>query len=389
MNSASVSEARKLGNPTMLQFQFRLTDEEFATSLRLNRAFVPMRWKLYVLVIASMLPSLVTFYLLDAGWSLAWFVIMIGVLGVYAISAYFKKSGSLDNYDQELTLTEACLSSKFSHSQSNLKWGLFDDIEETSHAIRLMRLQRCTYFPNRIFGGQLAECRALISRGRQASLAEVATVDLYRQVYGAESPFPVYEFQYVDEDIELATKSNFQVARDVKIETGKARPLSVWWSVVFISCLVGLLAWLTFDWERQSPLYFAALLGAWLLPLALMLTYIKLVQLRSRRRAQVPQDICKLRLTQSGWAIGNEDGVVLFDWRDVLDIYDSLHFYGFKTINQLLHLIPKRIFPDELANTRFLSQALELHRQAKRQQEVVVATAVETGNPYQAPLPRD
>lgn len=373
----------------MLQFQFRLTEKEFATGLRLNRAFVPMRWRLYLLVIASMIPSLATFYLLDAGWSLAWFVIMIGVLGVYAISAYLKKSGRIESYDQELTLTETYLSNTFSHSQSNLKWGLFDDVEETSDSIRLLRLQRCTYFPNRIFGDQLTEARAMITRGKQLPLAEVPTVDLYRQIYEVESPFPIYEFQYRDDDIELATKSHFQIARDVEIETNKAKPLSAWWTVVFIGSLVGLLAWLTFDWEHQSPLYLAAILGAWLLPLALMLTYIKLVRLRSRRRAPVPKDTCKLRLTQSGWASGSEDGVVLFDWRDVLDVYESSDFYGFKTINQMLHLIPKRIFPDDVSKTRFLSQSLELHRQAKRQQEVVVATPVETGNPYQAPLPRD
>ncbi len=105
-----------------------------------------------------------------------------------------------------------------------------------------------------------------------------------------------------------------------------------------IGCMIGLLVWLTFDWQQQSPTYFAALLAAWLLPLGLMWMYVKLVSIRSRQRALVPQDVCKLRLTQSGWAIGNEDGVVLFDWRDVLGIYDSLDFLGFKTINQLLQL---------------------------------------------------
>ncbi len=180
----------------MLQFPFRLTDAEFATSLRLNRAFIPMRWKLYLLVIASMLPSLATFYLLEAGWSLAWFVIMIGVLCVYAISAFVKKSGGVQNCDQRLTLSESHISIEFSHSQSELKWGLFDEIEETADSLRFLRLQRYSYFPKRVFGDHLDECRTLISKGRQTPLSSAPTVNLYRQIYETDSCFPTYEFYY-------------------------------------------------------------------------------------------------------------------------------------------------------------------------------------------------
>ena len=205
----------------MLKFKFRLTEEEFATGLRLNRAYVPMRWKLYFLVICSMLPSLGTFYLLDAGWSLTWFVVMIGVLCIYAVSAYFKQTGSINSYDQELEICESYFSNKFSHSQSNLKWGLFDEIAATGDSIRLIRLQRCSYFPNRIFGDQLNECRVLMSKGKQVPLDEVATVDLFKQIYETENRFPVHEFRYVADDMDRITKSHFQVAREVKKEPEK------------------------------------------------------------------------------------------------------------------------------------------------------------------------
>ncbi len=138
--------------------------------------------------------------------------------------------------------------------------------------------------------------------------------------------------------------------------------------------------------QGVRPLEAIALIFVWVLPVLLLWIYAKVTRWRNVRCAgEIPKEQCESRLTTAGWAVGNPDAVTLFHWHDIQAIFDSDYFFGFKTINQLLHILPKRIFTEPGEAEKFLSQAVDLKQRAERDSEVPVATVVESGNPYQSP----
>lgn len=372
-----------------LQFKFRLTDREFARSLRLNRAWVVPRWKIYLFVVVCVTPSLLIFYFLEAGISLIWCGVMIGVMALYAILAYIRKTGQPETYDQEVIFSDSNFCNKFSHSTTQIKWGLVEDFEETSDSFRILRLARYWLIPKRILGDQVDACREFFASVKNQPLSDVP-LNIYDEIFLAKTPFMIYRFHYQMDDVQRAVKSKFQLAQIERIST--PAPTTNLGGRMFIAIVIAVLVYVALFLGEPGrpprlPKDIFILIAAWILPFLLLLAFVKLLPRRRRQReGEIPTDICELRLTTTGWAVGNRDGVVLFDWQDVSGIYSSPDFYGFKTVNQLINVIPRRIFSDQVEANRFLAQALDLQTRSKTRSEIPMAIAVESGNPYQSPM---
>ena len=109
--------------------------------------------------------------------------------------------------------------------------------------------------------------------------------------------------------------------------------------------------------------------------------------IRSKQKqntARVPTEPIVMQLMPNGWAIGNPKSCQFFDWRDVQAFYQNKFCFGFHTFNDLVQIIPKRVFAGQEESERFLDQAISLRREYLRG-FAETAVAVETGNPYQAP----
>lgn len=369
-----------------MQFDFKLTPSENRQSLQLNQTGYLSRWRGFVIVAISLLPSLVVFWFLDASISLLAFGVMLVAMLAYAAHAAVMKVGMPEAYDQSLTLSENELRIKYSHSDVEIKWANVDAIEETQTQFRFKRLARYWLLPKRVLGDQVDACRALFERVRDQPLDDSA-VDLYSELFESESPFPIYRFRYDADDLKLAIKNPFVSVDDPNQQvSGRIKfPFFVW------MFLLGLLAiYLTSELlpgSLQRADYFGVQAAAWVLPGVLLWSYSKLASLwrKNPKQNQVPDQVNELRLTENGWAIGDRHGVAINDWRDVSGIFHNEDFFGFRMITQLLNIVPKRAFGDLAEANRFLAQAIDLRRRAGNRDDIPTAALVETGNPYQSP----
>ncbi len=376
-------------SPNTMQFQFRYTAGEFRDSLRINGGAVPQRWKALLLNVLCVLPSLLIFWWLNAGLSLVWFGVMTLMMLASALHALVYRTGFPEGYDQVVRLSDDDFHHSFSHSVCQVQWGLIDEIRETNDAFQLRRLARTWLIPKRVLGTQVDECREFFQRVKNQPPPTTA-VDLYQQIFENKSPFPTYRFKYRADDLDLARKSKFELIPSGATSTPttkKTRPVVGW---LLMGLAVGLLIYLGLDiveTRRRKAEFLLPVVAGWVLPLFLVLIYSRVALLFRRRSSDsmVPPDECQLRLTAKGWSIGDRRGVLLSDWRDVGGIFHSPDFFGFKTINQQLNLIPRRIFGDPAIANRFLAQAMDLHWRSKNDDNVPLATVVESGNPYQTP----
>ena len=376
--------------PLPYRFQYRLTDREFQNSLRLNGGTVSQRWKAFVLVVLFVLPSMLLFWWLNAGLSLIWFGAMIVMMLVSAAHSFVYRKGLPAGYNQLVEFSADDFRHTYSHSMYQCQWGMVEEIKETSDSFQLKRLARIWLIPKRVLGTQIDEFREFFSRAVKQSLSQ-NSVNLYQQVFENKSQFPIYRFKFRADDLDLALGSKFEPVPSSPAMTKSTNRTGQVWGWLLLATVIGLVIYLGMNIvepPRRNAKYLLPVIVGWILPFLLVLIYSKTAY-RFRRRSStnlVPTDECELRLTATGWAIGDRHGVLLSDWRDVGGIFHSPDFFGFKTINQQLNLIPRRIFSDPVEANRFLAQAMDLQWRSKNDDNVPVATVVESGNPYQTPF---
>ena len=372
-----------------MQFQFRYTDNEFRDSLRVNGGAVPQHWKAFLLIVLCVLPSLLIFWWLNAGLSLVWFGVMTLTMLASALHALVNRTGFPAGYDQVVRLSDDDFQHSFSHSVCQVQWGLIDEIRETNEAFQLSRLARTWLIPKRVLGSQVDECREFFRRVKNQP-PPIRAVDLYQQIFDNKSPFPVYRFKYRSDDLDLARKSRFELIRSGSTSASSTKNTRRVLGWLLFALAIGLLIYLNldiFERPRHQAENLWPVVAGWVLPFFMVLIYSRVALLLRRRSSdsKVPPDECELRLTATGWSIGDRQGVLLSDWRDVGGIFHSPDFFGFKTINQQLNLIPRRIFADQAIANRFLAEAMDLHWRSKNDDNVPLAAVVESGNPYQTP----
>lgn len=388
-----------------MRITFRFTDSEYRQFRRLNRTDTTPHWKRYLLALLCLLPS---FFLILGTKSLiailAAATILISVL-VIAIAAAVGDKTVVDKHDHVMTFDQLTALESHSYSRCESHWDYYDSFEQNESFYLLRRLDRFTAIPKRVIqDSQLDEfttyCKQIGNEAGPGSEIKSA-VPLFNEFFTTSNQFEIFQFAYqaddltaaMSEQLQLVDLSNNRVSSDsTNGKNSKPMPrqavLGTFWLVVFGVVLLFVISGLgQIPPSQQWTLWqFACVVLAIILPFKLMKWLNLWFRARQKKRApvRVPNQPISMRLMPSGWAIGNPQGCQFFDWRDVEAFYQNRFCLGFHTSNDLVQVIPRRIFSTQDASQQFLDRAVSLRREHLRS-FAPTAVAVETGNPYQAP----
>ena len=382
-----------------MQVKFRYTNKEFIRSRRFNQMAGTPKWKILTIVPLTLVPSILLSLLSDDG-SLLFAVFLVGLI-LFATIAWvlFRQPKMVDQHDHALTLSPDTLRDEYSHSIFEINWKRFDGFIEEDHEFLFRRLDRFIIFPKRIFTDQQCEeVRKLASTVEQEPSNE-NPVGLYAKHCvnpnaTGESPHllnhqqRVFEFLYQREDFLLAMQSPLRVIdhfgppqKNNSVRSKLAPFVSLF---IFI-----LLTWTGFVLATQTSLtrFWSFLQVIFVCALPMVLLFVGMWRIRksnAQRVPQTPDELSKFALTKTGFATGTSQSVTFTDWRDVESFHENDSCWGFKMPNELIQIVPKRIFADEIDSKKFIDLAMMLHRE-HRQTFAVTVVGVETGNPFQAP----
>ncbi len=385
-----------------MRITFRYTNDEYQQYRQLNRTVATPRWKSYLLALLCLIPS---FCLILATNSLiailAASTILISVLGIAIVAAIGDKP-IVDKHNHLLTLDESTAHENQSHSQWQTRWDYYDSFDETDSLYLLGRLDRFTAIPKRALEADQLEqfisyCNQVGTEDNSAT--DASPVNLFSELFTDESQSKVYQFAYSADDLSAAMSDNLKIVDTSgslrSDETGqpkshkRQRLLGTFWLLVLFSILF----YIVFSAPGQMPqseqwtwLQIFCLFLAILLPFRLMKWLNHWFASKQKRNAvRIPTDPISMQLMSNGWAIGNQKSCQFFDWRDVEAFYQNKFCFGFHTFNDLVQIIPRRIFSQQDESEQFINQAISLRREHLRSY-ADTAVGVETGNPYQAPI---
>ena len=389
-----------------MQVNFRYSKKEFLHSRRFNRMAGPAKWKISAMIGLSLVPSILLSMLSDDN-TLLLAVALIGMVLFAAIAwVFYRQPKMFDQHDHTLTLSSETLRDEYSHSILEICWKRFDEFIEEKKAFLFRRQDRFVIFPKRIFTPeQCEEVRKFASAVEQDTSNE-EPVDLFAKHFAnsnsanetpSETRLPethlpdtqrrIYEFTYQQDDFLLALQTTLHVINQLvpkQSESARSR------LGPFVSLFIFIfLVWSGFALVSQTSFEqfwtLFRLVFVCVLPLVLLMIGFWIIRKSNVKRIpQTPNELSRLVLTKTGFAVGSPQSVTFTDWRDVETFHENIACFGFKMPNELIQIVPKRIFADEVESKKFIDLAMILHREY-RQTFVVTATAVETGNPFQAP----
>ncbi len=191
-----------------------------------------MQWKTFALVILCLLPSVAIAALLSAKLTLLWFLLTTIVMAIYAVMAFARQTGQVENYDQVVELTEQLLDNRFSQSQSQIHWHVIDEVEETNDAFLIRRLERYSLIPKRIVGDQIQACRDLFARVTTRPPEQTESLPLYRELFSPEGPFPIKRFFYEQDDLKNALQTTFRLSGGTRADCQTPEKTGLGWRAV-------------------------------------------------------------------------------------------------------------------------------------------------------------
>lgn len=384
-----------------MRITFRFDNNEYKQYRELNRTVATPRWKIYSLAFLCLVPS----FCLILGTSspiaiLAAGTILISVLGLAIIAAIGDKPLA-DKHDHLLTINQSSFSESQSHSQTDTRWDYYDVFEESDSFYLLGRLDRFTAIPKRSV--EDIQVDQLVSYCQQVTPNDTVDpqqqpVALYDKLFPSENQFDVFHFTYQPDDLASALSEGMKVVdfsgkQDSDNQSGsksfkRQKMLGTFWLLAFCAILIYIITSAPSQTplaERWTASQIVFLVLAIVSPFLLMKWLNRWIRSKQKQNtAHVPTDPLSMQLMPEGWAIGSPKSCQFFDWRDVKAFYQNNFCFGFHTFNDLVQIIPKRIFADQEESERFLDQAISLRREHLRR-FAEVAVAVETGNPYQTP----
>ena len=373
-----------------MQVTYRYTDREYVHSRRVNRLLGIPKWKSLGLALICLLPSVVLILFTFSFIAIIAFAAVAAYLIVMISLALIKQPQLSDKHDHVLTLTPETLHEACSNSEYELRWQYFDEFSETESEFQLRRLDRHILLPKRIFTpAESEQLRSLAKKVDEVTPDEVPPIPMFARLFSQGDQNRVYRFSYQPNDLIQAASDRLVLVDADSISKPRKKLASnrlvASWLAIFVLVSVFLLRTPGDSNSQWTSLQILFLLGALLLPFLLLFAFTKIVRGRSARRLpQVPLDENRLVLLKQGFGIGTPNNATFYDWRDIDSFYENSSCYGFKSFNELIHVIPKRIFADQIKSSEFLNQAISLHREYRRTFESSVS-AVETGNPYQPP----
>jgi len=364
-----------------MRITFRFTDSEYQQYRQLNRTSITPRWKRYSLALICVLPS----FCLALGTHsliaiLSASTVIISVLVIAIVAAIFDKP-LVDKHDHVLTIDQSSVLERQSHSRIHTRWDYYDKFQETDSFYLLGRLDRFTAIPKRSVDGsqrdQFVEYCKQVNNEPGAGSGSSSAVPLFSELFGPSNQLQVFDFAYLAGDLGDAMSDQLKLVDLINNPdsiNGGRKPrsskrqslLGTFWLVVFSVILL----YIVFTGTSQVP---PSQQWNWwqvfYLILAILLPFILMRGLNRWFRARQKSSAVR---------------VPIFDWRDVEAFYQNKFCFGFHTVNDLVQIIPRRIFSTTEESEKFIERAVGLRREHLRS-FAPTEVAVETGNPYQAP----
>lgn len=399
-----------------IETSYRLTEKEFARRLKLAGIPTSGAWRAYGLVTLTLIPSIIIFSIVGATNSALAFQAMLAFMILATVSAYWWKTGFPKRFEERLILDEDQLTHHWGNSRTEWSWQKIDQIEENSRDILFYSWNRPLSVPKRAFFGQLVWLQHWIDRHRDPNVSfETSAIQMERDRNDIHRGGPGYIYRILDSDLNLALQDRYQrisapfwkLAR--KEAHGRSSNLKM--ESVLLAIAVGLAVLIVsmialLSWSEDAAFYIRAIqrrlsqntlpvvaLG-WVFPVVLLWLLWKM---RSLMRIQavkqrLSDEDATLSISPQGWMIVNRSNGTFGSWQDMTDLIYSQHFFGFKMINQLAYLIPKRIFESPAAADRFLqsiiaycSQREPMFTDSAESPVPPRIEFIETQNPFQSP----
>jgi hypothetical protein len=373
-----------------MQVRFRYTDREYLHSRRINKLLGMPKWKSLGLAFICLLPSVVLVTFTFSFIALIAFALVAAYLIVMICLALIKQPTLSDKHDHVMTFTPLSMHEKSSHSEYELCWQSFDEFTENETEFLLRRLERFISLPKRIFTQpQSDQLRTLAAKTGGTPEENAPPISLFARIFSQPDRDRIYQFTYRPEDLVQAATDRLVIVDTTQLEKPRKKPAGSWMAVIWLTTFVLVGFYLVRapggPDSQWTPNQYLVLGGTLILPFVLLLGFSRIIRARTARRLpQVPRDENSLVLIKQGFAVGTPGNLTFYDWRDIDAFYENGSCYGFKSFNDLIQVIPKRIFADARESAAFLNQAINLHREYRRSFEVPAAV-VETGNPYQPP----
>ena len=374
-----------------MQITYRYTDSEYVRSRRLNKLDGVPKWKSLGIALLCLVPSLLLVTLTESFVVVVSFVVVAVSLILLVLSAIIRQPVQVDEHEHHVTFSDETLFEQTSDSQYELRWQYFDEVIENEDEFLLERLGRYVAFPKRIFTSQQqAEFRLIIEKINQEMPENSFPISLYTKSFSQVDSDRITRFTYQPEDLVVAVTDPLTLVDASQTETPAKKKISrlpmVSWFVIFMFAASWVMNALSGAGSLWSFTQYLLLGTTIVLPFILLVLAGKFFRYRAAQRLpEVPRHENELVLLREGISIGTVDNVSFYDWRDIDAFYQNGSCYCFKTFNNLFHVVPKRAFAGEIESEQFLRNAIEMHREFRRDCDITAIVVEETGNPYQPP----
>jgi hypothetical protein len=400
-----------------LETHYRLTEREFARRLKLTGIPASGAWRAYGLVTLALIPSIMIFTSVGALNSVLAFQTMLAFMVLATVAAFWWRTGFPKRFDETLILDEHQLTHRWGNSRTEWNWRKIEQIEERSKEVLFYSLGRPLIVPNRVFFGQLVSLRQHIERRREMEGAsDQPPIELHREIIESNPDSPELLYRVTEVDLSLAMQEKFQRVSAPfwgmspnSIAGGTSAGMTM--ETLLFGIAIGLAGVILvmvvlLSWTEDTAIHIQAMLrraagnelpfvaAGWILPVILIWFWSKLrsqLTIRAVKQKLANED-SRLYISPQGWTIVNRSSGTFGSWQDMTDLILSRHFLGFKMIDQLAYLIPKRIFDSPAAADRFVRTVLDYCSQREPQfaddlhhSSVSSIDVIETKNPYQSP----
>lgn len=374
-----------------MEIRYRETRNDFVRWHRLNKTGVVARWKNYLLVAATLLPSAIVLFLLGSWYATLWVAVAIAVMLCFSVYRFFCPLVSFP-MSQHVGLFDSNMATRtVSRSITQWKWERIEEYRETRTDFQFWRLDVGSVVPKRALSAeQRQELSELIARVQQKPAGDSPPLPLFSEKILDDGGYPVYRFQYRAADVSQILESPLKPYQSASESAIRRSRWSVWIQCAFLAsvCVFGCIALLRMVGQRNIVGYFLRDVLICAIPF-FILPLISRVYSRYRkpRLFKLPSDEISVRLCPDGVVMGASDFISLVHWNDVTSLYVNDHFIGFRTIHHMIHIVPKRAIGDKLDVERFVEIAAGLKEVADREATTVVQSEpVHSDNPYQAPM---
>ena len=404
-----------------MQIKFRLTDSEYFESRRKSNLLGNVGWRYVGIELLGIIPSGILIWLTGIWIAQISYCAVFLIMLVVVLKRIFAKTAVGNQHEHTLTLNDVSHHVQTANSEFEVNWNQFDEAIEDDKAFHLWRLGRCALLPKRVIpDDQMEQFREFISNIKTEPVvgpqAIPQAVSLYTRLFsnlpsGESMAFAgrpalsnhsrIRKFNFIREDIYNASVEPLRVfdttlaplpAANKKASDFARRQKfgKIFLGLVFLIAIPA--AIFHFASSTMSWINITLILAAVAMPF--VMTWLLGLIMKNRFKQPIPiipPEQFELRLLPNGWAMGTRDFTFFYDWRDVECIYENSFCVGFKTVTDLIQVIPKRIFAEGEASV-FMQTATEMKIEHLKNIERDAASAdrapaigAETGNPFQPP----